>query len=511
MKKGTNINYSLPATFINFTVDPEAENFSRAKLKVFYQGETADHRYFSEKFSNELIKTLPYTPVVCYYDKEKEDFVGHATQQQIVGIVDPMSEVEFTDMEDNNKWCVCDVVLYTERPDFVGEIAQKVVGHKQSLELDPRSVKYVINYDERKHFKNIEFTEGKFIGVSVLGENEKPAFTGSEFFTISDFEKKFQLLKDYCENPSHTKTTQTDGGQHMNLVEFIKLSWGEKAELVYRAIYSEYDTETSCSYPVDMYDDSVIVRVYYITGDSKLLKVNYSINESNEVILGDVQEVHMTYEPVESTGVSVNMTEGVNDQSTTTESNATTDEFTVEEESQPVEESQPLDAANPAETSTEFAQTSTVEDNSNSAEENLSASEDLSGEMRANNENNTTSIEETSSSTTFTESEVQESTSDIDEHTQQQEEEQLAATRAERVELINSYKNELDDEILNQFLSNVDNYQTNESLEIDLLKAYKAEQKQVSPMRAFAFAPTNLQNPQNASENNLDSWVKKNL
>ena len=83
------INYSWPATLSDFSTENEQELFTRGKLKVFYKGETADHRFFSDKFSEELIKSLPYTPVVSYYDEEKDDFVGHATEQQIFGMVDP--------------------------------------------------------------------------------------------------------------------------------------------------------------------------------------------------------------------------------------------------------------------------------------------------------------------------------------------------------------------------------------------------------------------------------------
>ena len=43
------------------------------KLKVFYKGETADHRYFSDEFADQLIRSLPYTPVVSRYDDESED------------------------------------------------------------------------------------------------------------------------------------------------------------------------------------------------------------------------------------------------------------------------------------------------------------------------------------------------------------------------------------------------------------------------------------------------------
>lgn len=102
MKRQT-INYSWPAT-LSFSTEESNENerFSRGKLEVFYKGETADHRYFSDKFSQELIQSLPYTPIVSHYDEEKDDFVGHATQQDIYGIVDPRGTIEFTEHDDGS-------------------------------------------------------------------------------------------------------------------------------------------------------------------------------------------------------------------------------------------------------------------------------------------------------------------------------------------------------------------------------------------------------------------------
>jgi hypothetical protein len=221
MSKRQKINYNWPATlsFVSKSSD-DNERFSRGHLSVFYKGETADHRYFSDEFAAQLIESLPYTPIVSYYDEKKQDFVGHATEQAIYGIVDPCKEVTFEKDENGNEWAICETIYYTERPGKVGEIAKKIEGHSQSLELDPSTVKYTVNYDERKHFKNIEFTAGKFVGVSVLGEDQEPAFTGSCFFSLDEtFQEKMKILKDYCEGKNDL------AGEHtMDFNEFLKLS-----------------------------------------------------------------------------------------------------------------------------------------------------------------------------------------------------------------------------------------------------------------------------------------------
>lgn len=101
MKK-VKINNAVPAYLYDFSTEAD-ENFSRAKLKVFYVGQTPDKRLFTKAFAEEVIKTLPYSPVVSYYDEEKDDFVGHASEQAIYGIVDPCKEVEFTKDENGTE------------------------------------------------------------------------------------------------------------------------------------------------------------------------------------------------------------------------------------------------------------------------------------------------------------------------------------------------------------------------------------------------------------------------
>ena len=127
MKKNT-LNFSLPARMTDFVTDESNPCFSRGKLNIFYKGLTADGRLFDEEFSNALLPTAAYAPVVGYYDREQEDFIGHAPEQAIYGIIDPKIEPVFKVLDDGNVWAVVDVVLYTERPGEVGEIAKKIVG-----------------------------------------------------------------------------------------------------------------------------------------------------------------------------------------------------------------------------------------------------------------------------------------------------------------------------------------------------------------------------------------------
>ena len=452
MKK--NINYAWPVKLTDFSPDNDAENFSRGKLEVFYKGETEDHRYLSDAFSESLIQSLPYTPVVSYYDEEKQDFVGHATEQQILGIVDPCREISFKKDEDGKEWCVCDVVLYTERPDKVGEIAKKIIGHKQSMELDPKTTKYVINYDDKKHFKNIEFTAGRFVGVSVLGDEQTPAFAGSHFFTTNGIEEKMKILREYCEHNNQ------EGGEKMNLQEFMKLSWGDVSLKVEEQLIKEY-AEDGCIMLVDMFDDAAIVRIhYYVDNSQKLMRVHYSINEeTEEVELGQVEEVHVTYEPIE---------QPIEEDKPHTEDLPPVP-FTEEIDSEPEKEFEQQDVE------------ITPKDATDEPEQKVS----VEGEKDSMDEKDT-------SSTSFTEGER---------------EELETLKREKKIALVNSYKENFSEEVINDFMTKVDDF-SEEQLELELLKAYKANQEDEKPMRAFAYAPVpNTQS--NATSDILDSFVRK--
>lgn len=58
-------------------------------------------------------------------------------------------------------------------------------------------------------------------------------------------------------------------------------------------------------YVVDIFDESVIVRMYsYLDGKTSLNRVKYTIDENGVVTLGDVNEVHIVYEDVPDSNIA---------------------------------------------------------------------------------------------------------------------------------------------------------------------------------------------------------------
>ena len=478
------ISFSWPVS-IEFEENPkptENENkdipVTNCKIKVFYTGETVDHRFFSKDFANKLIRSLPKAPIVGFYDEEKEDFVGHATEQQVLGFVDPtVTPTIEVDAKTSEEWAVCGGVLYTERPDKVGELAKKIKGHPQSLELDASTVQYKINYDEKAHFQNIEFTDGKIIGLSVLGMSQRPAFAGSNFFssTSSDpsmVEKVNYLLNYLAEKEKRLKDEQ-GGSKQMNLAEFVKLSWDERGSRIDAALNKEYGEE-AITLPIDFFDDCFVARFYYFqSGEKKLFRIGYSIDEEGnvnfttnpiEVVptytpLGVVEETNNTFEGQEggtpATG-NTNDGEPEGDTSAAEGGKSNVSETTAEEENNTFNandgDGQGAEGANNP--STNEGDTPTVEGSTN----------------------NDTGNDEGGSKNTFMEEKDLSGTSSL---SPSEREELESLRRKEKLNLIDKYKDSLTEEEYNSFTSNVDKFSAVNELKLELLEKYEAHQEAI--------------------------------
>ena len=539
MKKQA-VNLSWPAQLYDFKKDTVQENFSRGKLRVFYKGETEDHRLFSDSFSEQLIQSLPYTPVVGYYDEEQDDFVGHAAEQQILGIVDPLSEIVFEKDEDGFDWCVCDVALYTERPDLVGKLAKKVIGHKQSLELDPNTVEYKINYDTKKHFKNIEFTAGTFVGLSVLGDNQKPAFPNSAFFSYDEqFEKKMTILKQYCEQHN-----QQEGGNTKKMLDFIKASWGEKTSRIAEALCSDYEND-GFTMINDVYDDFVIFRLFYYNSmESKLYKIKYTIDDQLQVTFGDIVEVIPSYEEIPSKTEDAPMEDNLqaeckkkkedmqsDDSETNTESDDNLD-AECKKKKEDMQSEDNLDAE--CKKKKEDMESGCKDKKSSKCEDDWDDRDDRDDDCDPNDPDDDDcdpdekrkkeQIKQCSDETEISNAEVTQIEGIINNDEQISKEANSSATslteseraefeslkREKKVNTLNSFKNVLTDDEYASFLTSIDSFDDN-TLELELLKKYKSfneNNEQKIKQRAFSFAQ-NLN--QNQTNNSIDDFIKRNL
>ena len=530
--------------------DDETPNevFSRGKLKVFYKGETADHRYFSDAFAEKLLKSLPYTPIVSYYDEEAKDFRGHSPEQAIYGIVDPCRQPHFEKDDDGKEWCVCDVVIYTERAGKIGEIAKQIVGHKQSLERT--DAKYVINYDAHRHFKNIEFTDGKFVGVSVLGNDQEPAFTGSQFFTAEaqeTLEAKLKLLRDYCSQAAQENLDQkektSNGGFSMqitNYSEFRKLTWGETATKLDETLTKEYGNEAYTSIE-DREDGFVYVKFYsYLDGSVSLYRIQYSLADDGSVQLGDRKPVRRTWEvipekaetsPAAATAEEAPVDEVVSSVAEEPQDGKDAAVATVAENNEPKEAEAKADVAASVvkateATTTEVAASEETKPSEEVAEtekavetvagENLTAVENATATREVSPATLNTAIganeEENAEGEQSSEQQNNNHSASASTLDQSEREEFEALKKQEKLNFLTSYKDKLSDEDFQRFAAELDNYSSKESLEVEILRAALAHsQEEKSSIRRAAFYSCTADHNALKKEDNDEAWIKRAL
>lgn len=290
----TKNKFSIPAYLSDFK--EEETNRTIAKLKVFYKGETGDGRIFTDEFAEQVATTIPYAPVVAFYDEEKEDFVGHNHTQYIYGLVRGDAEVGFEKGEDGNEWLVSEVMLYTDRVDNIGEVAKKIVGQPHSLELDPNTVKYEFVKVNGK--RKLKFLEGNLVGLSVLGTNEQPAFTGSEFFKVGDdLKAKFDMfIAHLTEKKERGMTMNPNLETIQKYAEFLSLSYTQKMQAAYDILLERYKDSAVTVYVCEMADDRVVYEVYDWNDDTlKTYRDAVEVADNTVTLSNTPVEVIKTY------------------------------------------------------------------------------------------------------------------------------------------------------------------------------------------------------------------------
>ena len=242
-KNKIKISTAIPASLSEFEIGKETNShLTTATLKVFHKGTTADNRTITEGLANKIKETIGGTPIVARYDEETEDFIGHYYSQSVFGFVPENPEVWSEKDHYDNEWIVTKVKLFTERED-VGRIARKIIGQAQSLELNPDTLEYKLTYEEGSSTPSIELTDGDLIGLSVLGADQNPAFTGSGFFAASENKDLIsEIISKYNNIP--TEILVDTGGETMeNFKEELERKKEEEETVITTPVVTEEDTE----------------------------------------------------------------------------------------------------------------------------------------------------------------------------------------------------------------------------------------------------------------------------
>lgn len=178
----------IPTTFVGEIIgglEKVTPEISKARLSIFYKGFNRNQGYITDEFAKKLLSSLPYTPVVGIFNDLVKDFGGHDQDRnvaKIYGVVPQEPNFAWEERFDpdgvTRTYACTDVYLYTGRYDA----AKLIPGKKQSMELDIDTIRgdwQTINGQEA-----YVYTDARFIGLSVLGNDKTPCFEGSAFFEL---------------------------------------------------------------------------------------------------------------------------------------------------------------------------------------------------------------------------------------------------------------------------------------------------------------------------------------
>lgn len=461
MKKMT-----IPSSVPVFIQDLESQNgkYSKAKLKVFYIGETPDHRLFSRDFAEQVVQTLPLTPVVGYYDEDEEDFIGHNKTQYVYGLVPETAEFAFETQEDGTEWLVTDVILYTGRNDNIGEVAKKIVGKQHSLELNPDTLKYKINRDATGHFKNIEFQQGEFVGLSVLGDSETPAFTNSGFFTadtefqnfVAECHQNFDRFLTYLnKNGGNIQVMEFNFNQFLDKVaEAAKLTMQEFQEKIYRWL----DNNGVFGCLVENTEDYAIICVYEENG-CNLYK--YAIeNNDGELSLGNREQVFVRYVTQDELNAETFVKKDGEEDKLKDDNNPEDDAGKNQPESPSNDDEDKDDDDDDKDKKPEF--TDAADENPTIVSEGVSDATQIQGVQEETSVNQVGKTTTSFSASALTDSERLE----LEEFRKQA-----------KISAINEYKGDVDDATIAKYIAEVDNYSMDE-LHNELNRIFRIQAKQ---------------------------------
>lgn len=191
----------IPTTFVGEIAEgltQVSSEISKARLRIFYKGFNRNQGYVTDEFAEKLLSSLPYTPVVGIFNDLVKDFGGHNQDRNVArvyGVVPQDPHFAWEDHLDSDgvmrTYACTDVYLFTGRYDA----AKLIPGKQQSMELDTSTIRgdwQVINEYGQEGFV---YTDARFIGLSVLGDDKTPCFEGSAFYELVSQFNDFMAAK----------------------------------------------------------------------------------------------------------------------------------------------------------------------------------------------------------------------------------------------------------------------------------------------------------------------------
>ena len=267
-----NIGLEFPVTVYG-NLEKYNETISKGRCRIFYKYGNRNGTYITDEFAEKLLSTIPYAPVKGIYEGDEGDYTDHGkarSQGRIYGIVPENPNLSWEDHEDEDgvvrTYACVDVLiftgLYTE--------ANAIVGKSQSMEIYPPSIKGAWKIINGK--KYYVYEEGHFLGLQVLGDAVEPCFEGAAFFSLDDLRGTIKKMEQYLvqfekkleDKQMIVNFKLSDERKANQLWSLLNPNCTEEGGYVINyEICEVYDNYAVCW----NYDEQIFERVYYTKND----------------------------------------------------------------------------------------------------------------------------------------------------------------------------------------------------------------------------------------------------
>lgn len=286
-------DFSNPPCSFDVTIYGNTEKISdvlsKSRVRIFYKYMNRNRTYISDDFAEQLIASLPYTPVKAIFNKDDLDFEDHGEDNsdgRIYGIVPETPNFAWEEHEDDDgvtrTYACCDVYLFTG----IYPEAWLIPGKPQSMEIFRKTLKGEWRLSEEDAKPYYYFISGCLVGLQALGDEVEPCFEGSSFYSKLSEEQLVEVMTAYVRN--FTKKKEESKKMDKSL---FRISDNEKADLIFDLVNPNFNEEGNWeinAFVIDVYDDYALCR----TKDGFMRA--YYAKDGDNVTLGETVSVKIT-------------------------------------------------------------------------------------------------------------------------------------------------------------------------------------------------------------------------
>ena len=309
----TSVKLNTPVEFVN--VKPLNPLISKCEIKVCYVGEDPNRNgsVITKDVAKEMANSLPGSPIVGFYNTEKQDFEEHNRVIDIsngkfeikdttkpYGFVDLSAKVWFQkfldDGQNEHEYLMTEGYLWTGQYPECQRILS--MGNNQSMELDPDHINAHWSEDENGYAEFFIINEAIISKLCILGQDCEPCFEGASIteprmqFSFEDGfkEQLFSMMKEI-------KELLQKGGAEMFTTYAVEIGdslWSALFSHISESLNSEYRIERVCE------ENEQKFAVLQNREDMKYYRLDLALSEEGDYTFSaDLVDLADSYVPAE--------------------------------------------------------------------------------------------------------------------------------------------------------------------------------------------------------------------